>query len=159
MLDKCNFTAHAWCEHNVTTFGITRKKLRWKKGSEKCFGFLDVLSVLFLLSFPFQNSRINAEYLKKVRMVCGFCQACSKLVESVGCSKGRTRSSSAWCCHPYSPTGRPGVPLKICLWPLQVVLGATGLDLPSRTYWQAMGSFCAASPAILAAQVWPTFAL
>lgn len=39
MLDKCNFTAHAWCEHTVTMFGINKKKVIWER-SRKCFGSL-----------------------------------------------------------------------------------------------------------------------
>lgn len=27
VLDKCNFTAHAWCEHNVIVFSINEEKL------------------------------------------------------------------------------------------------------------------------------------
>lgn len=69
-----------------------------------------------LISFS-EFCGINAEYLWKVRMLCGLCQECSKLVKFVGCSKGRTRSSATipGVVTPTAPAGRPGTPLKIYL--------------------------------------------
>lgn len=110
MLDKCNFTAHAWCEHTVTMFGINKKKLLGeKKKVVKRFWFLACPCSFLpaLISFP-DFSETEVEYLRKVRMLCGFCWKCSKLVTFAGCGTGahstRSATVTAWCYCSYSPS-------------------------------------------------------
>lgn len=112
MLDKCNFTAHVWCEHNVTMFGINKKKkkkLLGKKKVAKMFWFLacpcGFLSAL--ISFSHFNET-NVEYLRKVRMLRGSRQKCGKAVTFAGSGTGvcstRSTTATAWCHHSGSPS-------------------------------------------------------
>lgn len=59
-----------------------------------------------LISF-LDFSGTNAEYLRKVRMLCGCCRKCSKLVPFAGCGTGvrstRSPAAAAWFYHSYSP--------------------------------------------------------
>lgn len=82
------------------------------------FGFLVCpFSIVLALISLSEFCGINAEYVREVRRFCGFCQECSKLVELVGFSKGRTRSSVAMpgAATLTAPAERSGVTLKISL--------------------------------------------
>lgn len=59
MLDKRNFTTHAWCEHNVIVFGINEKKVTEKKVNKNvlvsCMSLLFSSCSQFLFSFQWNK--------------------------------------------------------------------------------------------------------
>lgn len=103
-----------------------------------------------LISFSHFNET-NVEYLRKVRMLRGFCWKCSKLVMLGGCGIGvcSTRSSTATGATTFTPpAARSGVALQTSFWrPLLAVLGGMRLRPPlTGTSWQDRGRFYAAFP-------------
>lgn len=84
MLDKCNFTAHVWCEHNVTMFGINRKVTGKKKGSKNvlvsCVSLQFSSCSYFLFRFPWnkcwisQKSKDALWLLPKVQQAGNVCR-------------------------------------------------------------------------------------
>lgn len=85
------------------------EKLLGKKKVAKMFWFLACpCSFLPALIFFSDFHETNVEYLRKVRMLCGFCRKCSKLVTFAGCGTGvrsrRSTAATAWCHHSYSPS-------------------------------------------------------
>lgn len=159
MLDKCNFTAHVWCEHNVT---ITKKKLQWKKRSQKCFVtwmsfqycscshfLLRILWNKCLISQKSKDALLLLPGVQQVGKICGLQQRQNKV-----------QRSNAWCCHSYRPSREArGAPQNFP-WT------STGYPwshwVRFAFYWNILAGhkkLFFASQVVLAAQTWPTFAL
>lgn len=82
---------------------LEKKNYKGKKKVAKMFWFpgCPFSIVPALISFS-EFCGINAEFLRKVRMLCGFCQA-GKIC-GLQQRQNRVQCSNAWCCHSYSPS-------------------------------------------------------
>lgn len=96
---------------------LTKKKKDWgKKKVAKMFWFLACpCGFLPALTFFSDFSETNVDCLRKVRMLCGFCRKCSKLVTFAGCSTGirSPLQQLPGATTLTAPAGKPGAALQI----------------------------------------------
>lgn len=115
MLDKCNFTAHAWCEHNVTMFGITKKKVTGEKGRKNVLvswvSFQYCSCSHFFFRILWNKCWISQESKDALWLLPGVQQA-GKICE-LQQRQNKVQCRNARCCHSHSyPWVGQGCPSK-----------------------------------------------